>query len=97
MDIRVGNNVLSVHGERKLEKEEKEENFQRTERRYASFSRLFTLPNSVDTENVQADYEILTIKLPKRAEAKPKQVMVIHRRRQHLAASLCHKVYRIVP
>ena len=78
VDIRLENNLLTVHGERKFEKEEKEENFQRIERRYGSFSRSFTLPNTVDTENVQADYEngLLKIKLGKRAEAKPKQIKV---------------------
>ena len=49
VDIRLENNLLTVHGERKFEKEEKEENFQRIERRYGSFSRSFTLPNTVDT------------------------------------------------
>ena len=78
IDIRLENNVLTVRGERKLEKEEKEENFQRIERRYGSFSRSFTLPNTVDVENVQADYEngVLKVKLAKRAEAKPKQIKV---------------------
>ena len=78
IDIRLENNVLSVQGERKFEKEEKEENFQRIERRYGSFSRSFTLPNTVETDNVQADYEngLLKIKLSKRAEAKPKQIKV---------------------
>src|SRR5512142_1335821 len=56
IDIRLENNVLTVRGERKFEKDEKEENFQRVERRYGSFTRSFTLPSSVDTENVQADY-----------------------------------------
>jgi HSP20 family protein len=78
LDIKVENNVLTVSGERKLEKEEKEENFHRVERRYGSFSRSFTLPNTVDTENIQADYEsgVLKIRLAKRAEAKPKQIKV---------------------
>jgi HSP20 family protein len=78
IDLRLENNVLTVQGERKLEKEEKEENFQRIERRYGSFSRSFTLPNTVDVENVQADYDngVLKIKLAKRAEAKPKQIKV---------------------
>jgi HSP20 family protein len=78
LDIKVENNVLSVSGERKFEKEEKEENFHRVERRYGSFSRSFTLPNTVDTENIQADYDagVLKIRLAKRAEAKPKQIKV---------------------
>jgi HSP20 family protein len=78
LDIKVENNVLTVSGERKFEKEEKEENFRRVERRYGSFSRSFTLPNTLDTENIQANYDhgVLTIRLAKRAEAKPKQIKV---------------------
>ncbi len=78
IDIRLENNVLTVRGERKFEKDEKEENFHRVERRYGSFTRSFTLPNAVDMENVNADYEngVLKIKLAKRAEAKPKQIKV---------------------
>jgi HSP20 family protein len=78
LDIKVENNVLTVSGERKFAKEEKEENFHRVERRYGSFSRSFTLPNTVDTENIQADYDagVLKIRLSKRAEAKPKQIKV---------------------
>jgi HSP20 family protein len=78
IDVRVENNVLTVHGERKFEKEEKEENFRRVERQYGSFTRTFTLPSTVDAEKVQADYEkgILKIVLPKKAEAKPKQIKV---------------------
>src|SRR5207244_851666 len=81
IDVRIENNLLTVHGERKLEKEEKEEkeeNFRRVERQYGSFTRSFTLPNSVDAEGVQADYDkgILKIQLAKKAEAKPKQIKV---------------------
>lgn len=78
LDIKVENNTLTVSGERKLEKEEKEENFHRVERRYGSFTRSFTLPNTVSTDDVQADYDngVLKIKLNKRAEAKPKQIKV---------------------
>ena len=77
-DIRVENNTLTVSGERKFEKEEKEENFHRIERRYGSFYRAFTMPNSVNTENVKANYDagVLKIELEKRAEAKPKQIKV---------------------
>ena len=56
LDIRVENHTLTVKGERKFEKDEKEENFHRIERRYGSFYRAFTLPSTVDTENVQASY-----------------------------------------
>src|SRR4051794_11468786 len=78
IDIRLENNLLTVRGERKFEKEEKEENFHRIERRYGSFTRSFSLPNTVSTEDVNADYVngILKIKLAKRAEAKPKQIKV---------------------
>jgi HSP20 family protein len=78
LDIRVENNVLTVRGERKFESDEKEENFHRVERRYGSFFRAFTLPSTVDTENIKAVTEngILRVELNKRAEAKPKQIKV---------------------
>jgi HSP20 family protein len=78
IDVRVENNTLTVTGERKIEKEEKEENFRRVERQYGSFTRTFTLPQTVDTENVAATYDkgVLKIALPKKAEAKPKQIKV---------------------
>jgi HSP20 family protein len=78
LEVKVENNTLTVSGERKFEKEEKEENFHRIERRYGSFSRSFTLPNTVNTDDINASYDngVLTIKLAKRAEAKPKQVKV---------------------
>lgn len=78
IDVRLENNTLTVRGERRFEQEEKEENFHRIERRYGSFSRSFTLPNTVDSEKVEANYEngVLKIKLAKRAEAKPKQVKI---------------------
>ena len=78
LDVKVENNVLTISGERKFEKEEKEENFRRVERRYGSFTRSFTVPNTVNAEDVSADYSngVLKIKLGKRAEAKPKQIKV---------------------
>ena len=78
IDVRIENNLLTVHGERKFEKEEKEENFRRVERQYGSFTRSFTLPNTVNPEQVQAHYDkgILKIQLAKKAEAKPKQIKV---------------------
>jgi HSP20 family protein len=78
IDVRIDNNTLTVHGERKIEKEEKEENFRRVERQYGSFTRSFTLPSSVDPQQVSADYNqgVLKIKLAKKAEAKPKQIKV---------------------
>jgi HSP20 family protein len=78
IDVRIEDNTLSVHGERKMEKEQREENFRRIERQYGSFTRSFTLPSSVDRGQVSADYEkgVLKIKLAKKAEAKPKQIKV---------------------
>ena len=78
IDVRVENNVLSVSGERKIEREEKEENYRRVERQYGSFTRTFTLPQTVDTDHVSANYDkgLLKITLPKKAEAKPKQIKV---------------------
>jgi HSP20 family protein len=78
IDVRIENNVLTVHGERKFEKEEKEQNYRRVERQYGSFTRTFTLPTTVDAEKVSANYDkgILKIALPKKAEAKPKQIKV---------------------
>src|SRR2546425_2983033 len=78
IDVRIENNTLTVHGERKIEKEEKEENFRRVERQYGSFTRSFTLPSSVDPGQVSAHYDkgVLKINLAKKAEAKPKQIKV---------------------
>jgi HSP20 family protein len=78
IDVRIENTTLTVHGERKFEKEEKEENFRRVERQYGSFTRSFTLPSSVDPGQVSANYDkgVLRISLAKKAEAKPKQIKV---------------------
>ena len=78
LDIRVENRTLTVKGERKFESEEKEENFHRIERRYGSFLRSFTLPSTVNTENVQASYNagVLKLELSKKPEAQPKQIKV---------------------
>ncbi|MGH9615775.1 MAG: Hsp20/alpha crystallin family protein [Acidobacteriaceae bacterium] len=77
-DIQLENNTLTVRGERRFEKETKEENYHRVERRYGSFARVFTLPNTLDQESVKAHYDagVLAIELGKRAEAKPKQIKV---------------------
>src|ERR1700730_7537026 len=78
IDVRIENNTLTVHGECKFEKEEKEENFRRVERQYGSFTRSFTLPNTVDADKIQANYDkgILKVQLAKKAEAKPKQIKI---------------------
>src|SRR5947199_3178926 len=68
IDVRIDNNTLTVRGERKIEKEEKEENFRRVERHYGSFTRSFTLPSSVDPAQVSAHYDkgVLNINLAKK-------------------------------
>ena len=78
LDIRVENNILTIRGERKFEKNVHEDNYLRIERAYGSFSRSFSLANSVKSESIQADYHngVLTLSLPKREEAKPKQIKV---------------------
>ncbi len=78
LKIQLENNTLTVRGERKFEAETKEKSYHRVERRYGSFARSFTLPNTVDPEKVQAHYDagVLSIELAKRAEAKPKQIQV---------------------
>jgi HSP20 family protein len=78
INVSIENNTLTVHGERRFEKDEKEENFHRVERMYGSFTRSFTLPNTVDLEQVSAHYEngVLKIRLAKKAEAKPKLIKV---------------------
>jgi HSP20 family protein len=78
INVSIENNTLTVHGERKIEKEEKEENYRRVERQYGSFTRTFNLPTTVDAEKVAANYDkgVLKIALPKKAEAKPKQIKV---------------------
>jgi HSP20 family protein len=78
LDIRVENNILTIRGERKFESKVKEDNYLRVERAYGSFSRSFSLANSVKTDDIKADYQngVLTLRLPKREEAKPKQLTV---------------------
>jgi HSP20 family protein len=78
IDIRVENNMLTIRGERKLEESVKEDNYLRVERAYGSFSRSFSLPTTVDTESIKANYKngVLTVEIPKRAESKPKQVKI---------------------
>ena len=78
IDVRVENNMLTVSGERKYEKDIKEENVLRKERYFGSFSRSFSLPNTVKVEAIKAEYKngLLSVTLPKREEAKPKQIKV---------------------
>jgi HSP20 family protein len=78
LDVRLENNILTIRGERKFEKTVSEDNYLRIERSYGSFSRSFSLSNSVNTDAIKADYRngALTLTIPKREEAKPKQVKV---------------------
>ena len=78
IDVTVDNGTLTIKGEKKLSGEVKEEQFHRVERRYGTFSRSFSLPPTVDPARVGADYRngVLTIKLPMREEAKPRQIKV---------------------
>ena len=78
LDIRVENNILSIRGERKFEKKVNEDNYLRVERAYGAFSRSFALANTVNPDGIKADYQngVLTLVIPKREEAKPKQIKV---------------------
>ena len=78
LDIRVENNILTIRGERKFEERANEKNSLRVERAYGSFSRSFSLANTVNSEAIKADYQngVLTLTIPKREEAKPKQIKV---------------------
>jgi HSP20 family protein len=78
LDVRVENNILTIRGERKFEKKVDEKNYLRVERAYGSFARSFSLANSANTEAIKADYKdgVLTLSIPKREEAKPKQIKV---------------------
>lgn len=78
IDIKVEDNVLSITGERRMEKEVKEENYHRIERAYGSFNRSFTLPRTVDREGIKAAYKdgVLKVTLPKKEEVKPKQIKI---------------------
>jgi HSP20 family protein len=78
LDIRVENNILTIRGERQFEKNVNQENYLRVERAYGSFARSFTLANTVNAEAIKADYQngVLTLTIPKKEEAKPKQIRV---------------------
>jgi HSP20 family protein len=78
LDIRVENNILTIRGEHKFDTKVNEDNYLRIERSYGSFSRSFSLANSVKSEAIKADYQngVLTLSIPKREEAKPKQIKV---------------------
>jgi HSP20 family protein len=78
VDVKVENNILTLRGERKLDNEVKRENYHRVERAYGTFTRSFTLPNVVDTEKIKAEYKdgLLRMTLPKKDEARPKQISI---------------------
>src|ERR1700737_4195338 len=78
LDIRVENNILTIRGERKFEKNVSQDNYLRVERSYGSFARSFTLASTVNSEAIKADYQngVLTLSIPKKEEAKPKQIKV---------------------
>lgn len=78
LDIRIESNILTIKGERKFEEKVKEDNYLRVERTYGSFSRSFSLPSTIDSSSVKAEYKngVLVVELPKRAESKPRQVKI---------------------
>jgi HSP20 family protein len=78
IDITVDNGTLTIRGEKKFSNEVKEESYRRIERRYGTFSRSFSLPQTVDAAKVGAEYKdgVLTVRLPLREEAKPRQIKV---------------------
>ena len=78
VEIRVEDNTLYLKGNRKFENEVKEQNYHRVERSYGTFTRTFSLPNSVDADKVGASYKdgILTLTMPKKEEAKPKTIKI---------------------
>lgn len=78
IDVRVENQTLTIAGQRKFEKQESGKGFHRIERSYGNFVRSFAVPNSFNTEEIAAEYKngVLTVKLPKKEAAKPRQVKV---------------------
>jgi HSP20 family protein len=79
IDVRVENNTLTIRGERKFNNEVLEDNYLRVERAYGTFTRSFSLPNTVNTEGIRAEYRngVLNVTMPKREETKPKQIKII--------------------
>jgi len=78
IEIQMEGGVLTLRGERKFEDEKEGRNYHRVERSYGQFVRSFTLPNNVDRENIKANFSdgVLEIELPKREEAKPRQIKI---------------------
>ncbi len=78
IEVKVEDNVLTIRGERKFEEERKEENYYRMERFYGAFQRSFTLPPNIETDKIKAEYKkgILKVTMPKKEQAKPKQIKI---------------------
>ena len=78
VDVRIEHNQLTLRGERTLENEDKKENYLRVERCYGTFVRTFTLPDSVDSTKIVAEYKngLLNVSVPKRSEVMPKQIQI---------------------
>ncbi len=78
IDVRVENHTLTIRGERKFSNEVQEDNYLRVERAYGTFTRTFSLPNTVNTEAIKAEYRngVLSVRMPKREETKPKQIQI---------------------
>ena len=78
IDVRMENNTLTIRGERKFENEVHQDKYLRVERAYGTFTRSFSLPNTISTEGIRAEYHdgVLTVHMPKREESKPKQVKI---------------------
>ena len=78
ISLHLENNVLTIRGDRQFKKEIKEDNYHRIERSYGGFSRSFSIPTSVDEDKIRADYKdgVLKIALPKKEQAKPKQIQI---------------------
>lgn len=78
VEISIENNVITLKGERKFEKDEKSENYHRVERSYGSFTRSFTLPRTIISDEAVAGFEngVLKITLPKREEAKARKIEI---------------------
>ena len=78
IELNIQGNVLTLKGEKKFDKEEKREEFHRVERGYGVFTRSFSLPNTVDTEKIRAEYKngVLTVTIPQKPEVRPREIPV---------------------
>jgi HSP20 family protein len=78
IDLRVENSTLTLRGERRFQNEVSQDHYLRVERAYGTFTRSFSLPNTVNTEGIRAEYRngVLTVHMAKREESKPKQIKI---------------------